>query len=146
MGVNLNSLSMGITWTSLVPNAPLGEPQLFGTGVITAIQGDDTFTSDFGMIGDLVNIFANFPLTGPPCDLTELATGSEACSGAFQIVASFEGGDATPAGGGGGPGGGGMMPVPEPMSSFMALGLALFCLWGTYQSTRRERRHLGASA
>jgi hypothetical protein len=31
-----------------------------------------------------------------------------------------------------------LIQTPEPMSSFMALGIALCCLWGTYQLTRRQ--------
>jgi hypothetical protein len=86
-----------------------------------------------------------------PCQLEKFDQPNSSCDvlSGMQIDSTgfFEGGDATPQGGGGGPGGGGMMPpVPEPMSSSMALGLALFCLWGTYQLTRRERRHHGASA
>jgi hypothetical protein len=31
-----------------------------------------------------------------------------------------------------------LIQTPEPMSSFMALGIALCCLWGTYQLTRPQ--------
>ena len=141
MGANPDSLSMNITWTSLVPNAPAGEPQLFGTGVITSISGDDTFTMDFGTVDSLVNIFANFPLSTGSCDLTQLATGAAACMGATFELAGYEGGDATP----------GSLPppppplieTPEPMSSFTVLGLALCGLWGAYLMMRRERGRSG---
>jgi hypothetical protein len=88
-----DTLAMDITWTSVVPNAPSGEPQLFGTGKITSIAGDDIFKMDFGMAGDLVSIGANFPLTTTTCDLTRLAARS--CTANF-LISSYEGGDATP--------------------------------------------------
>jgi hypothetical protein len=85
----------------------------------------------------VINIFANFPLSGP-CDLTQLAAGPPSCEVTFE-VASFEGSDATP----------GLPPppppliVPEPMPSFMVLGLALGGLWGAYLMMRRERGQSG---
>jgi hypothetical protein len=137
-GGALDSLTATITWTKLAANAPLpGEPQLFGTGVVNTSSGDAKFTGDFPVSG-VFDIFANFPLTGS-CDLTQLALGPPSCAVTFEMAA-YEGGDATP----------GTTPpppgVPEPMSSSMALGLALFCLWGTYQLTWRERRDHGAPA
>jgi hypothetical protein len=69
-----DSLTATITWTKLAANAPLpGEPQLFGTGVVTASDGDAMFTKDFPKAGTF-DIFANFPLSGG-CDLTQLALG-----------------------------------------------------------------------
>jgi hypothetical protein len=128
-----DSLTAVITWTKLAANAPLGEPQLFGTGMVNTSSGDAMFTTDFP-VGGAFDIFANFPLSSPACDLTQLALG---CSVTFEI-ATFEGSDATP--------GTTTTTTPEPMSSSMALGFALFCLWGTYQLTRRKRHHHGASA
>jgi hypothetical protein len=145
-----DSLTADITWDTVISNTaiPGSEPQLHGTGVIRpGVTGDSTFTMDFPEGGG-IDITANFfsPSGSFPCTLTDLAAGPPACAVTMQI-ASFEGGVVTP-GGGGGPGGGGMMPpdLPEPMSSITTLGLALFCLWGTYQLTRRERRDHGVSA
>jgi hypothetical protein len=130
-----DSLTVEIAWDQVVANAPLGEPQLVGTGLVISSDGDLTFTTDFP-VGGGINIVANFPLAAnSPCDLTQLA-GS--CPVTFE-VALFEGDVVTP----------GLPPlppppppqiqIPEPLSSFMALGIALCCLWGTYQVTRRER-------
>ena len=56
----------------------------------------------------------------------------------------YEGGDATPAPPGLPPGGTTpQVEVPEPMSSFMALGMALFCLWSAYLVMRRGRGQPG---
>jgi hypothetical protein len=123
-----DDLMATITWTELKANAPNGEPQLIGTAVITMSSGDSQFTGDFPM-GGTGTLFVDFPLIQPgsPCDLTELATMTN-CTVTMEM-ASFEGGDLTP----------GVPGVPEPMSSFMALGMAVCCLWGTYQLTRRER-------
>jgi hypothetical protein len=132
-----DSLTADISWTELDANAPAGEPQLFGAGVINTSSGDSTFLADFPMGGG-INIFANFPLSGS-CDLTQLAAGPPSCTVTFE-VASFEGADAAP----------GLPPppppqiiVPEPMSSFMVLGVALCGLWGAYLMMRRERGRLG---
>jgi hypothetical protein len=123
-------LTADIEWTELDANAPLGEPQLIGTGVINTSDGDPTFLADFP-VGGGINIIANFPLNGP-CDLTQLAAGP--CDVTFE-VASFEGDVVTP----------GLPPpppplieTPEPMSSFTVLGLALCGLWGAYLMMRRQ--------
>ena len=52
----------------------------------------------------------------------------------IDATAFYEGGDATPASPPGLPPGGTppQVEVPEPMSSFTALGMALFCLWSAY--------------
>jgi hypothetical protein len=129
-----DSLTATITWTELDANAPLpGEPQLFGTGKVNTSSGDAMFEMDFPA-GGLFKIFANFPLTGS-CDLTQLALGPPPvppCPVTFEIAA-FEGSDATP----------GITTTPptttpEPMSSFMVLGVALSCLWGTFEVMRRQ--------
>jgi hypothetical protein len=129
-----DDLRADITWMEVVANAPAGEPQLVGTGDITSSVGN--IATDFPAPDGMFSITANFPAS---CGLELLVAGQ--CSGNVSM-AMFEGlDDFTPFSGGGGPGGGGMMPpdLPEPMSSFMAVGLALCCLWGTYQWTRRER-------
>jgi hypothetical protein len=137
-----DSLTASITWTELDANAPLpGEPQLNGTGVVNTSSGDAMFLTDFPA-GGLFDIFARFPLSSPLCDLTQLAAGSASCPVTFEIAA-FEGADASPTS---------IIittpiittAVPEPMSSFMAVGLALFCLWGMYQFNRRGPRHAAA--
>jgi hypothetical protein len=134
-----DSLTVEIAWDQVVANAPLGEPQLVGTGLVTFSDGDDTFIMDFP-VGGGINITANFPLAAnSPCDLTQLAMGSPSCLVTFEI-ASFEGDVITP----GAPplpptGPPPQIEVPEPISSFTALGIALCCLWGRYQLTRRER-------
>ena len=91
-------------------------------------------TDDFPA-GSTINITAKFPLGGG-CDLTQLATMVD-CTATFEF-ASFEGTDALT------PGTPPLPPVPplvetpEPMSSLLGLGIALFCLWGAYLVTRRE--------
>jgi hypothetical protein len=144
-------LKANITWTEVVSNTSIStsEPMLIsvGAGMIIASSGDSAFTTAFPVGGD-IDLTLNFfsPLAGGfPCTLTALAAGSSACP-VTSMSASFEGGDATP---------GVVMTtiitttgqqVPEPMSTFTALGIALFCLWGAYQLMRRERRLHGASA
>jgi hypothetical protein len=145
-------LTANIAWTELDSNdnpttgESQGEAQLIGTGTVTGLAGDTMFTTDFS--SGVFDIVANFPPSGTAsCSLTQLALGPPPvapCEVTFEIF-TFEGSDATP-GGGAGPGGPGTPIVPEPMSSSMALGIALFGLWGTYKLTRRERRHHGASA
>jgi hypothetical protein len=146
-------LTANITWTELDSNdnlmtgEPQGESQLIGTGAVTGLAGDTMFTTDFS--SGVFDIVANFPPSNTAsCSLTQLALGPPPvppCPVTFEIF-SFEGSDATPA------------PiiittpivttpgVPEPMSSSMALGLALFCLWGTYQLRRRSRCHSAVPA
>ena len=121
-----DELRAEIISNEVVANAG-GEPQLVGTGLVLAgTTGDTAFTTDFP-VGGKFSIIGNFPLSGS-CDLTELATMVN-CTASFEM-ASFEGtADFAPGGG---------STAPEPMSSFMALGTALCCLWGTYQVTRRE--------
>jgi hypothetical protein len=128
-----DSLTATIAWTELDANAPFGEPQLLGTGVVNTSSGDAMFAMTDFPVGGLFSIFANFPLSGT-CDLTQLAAGPPSCTVTFEIAA-FEGSDATP----------GLPPpppplieTPEPMSSFMVLALALCGLWGASLMMRRQ--------
>ena len=141
-------LQANITWTEVVSNTSIStsEPQLISIGagvILSGVTGDSTFMNDFPVGGD-IDITLSFFSTNPqgfPCTLTDLAAGT--CSVTSES-ASFEGGIATP-GGGGGTGRVGTPVVPEPMSTFMALSIALGCLWGTYQVTQRGSRHHSAS-
>jgi len=132
----VDQLTAEITWTQVVANAPLpGEPELVGTAFIQSSSGDPSFMTDDFPAGSTINITAKFPLGGG-CDLTQLATMVD-CTATFEF-ASFEGTDALT------PGTPPLPPVPplvetpEPMSSLLGLGIALFCLWGAYLVTRRE--------
>lgn len=139
---NTEDLTAEITWNEVVSNAPIGEPQLIGTGMILTCSGDATFTSDFCVpgaftIGGTMGQGINFP-TG--CDLLSLASGN--CSGTTSEPAFLEGGNVIP---------GSVSPppppppppplitVPEPMSSVAALGIALCCLWSAFALFRGER-------
>jgi hypothetical protein len=122
-----DQMTMTITWNQLV-NA--GEEELDGTGVVLTSSGDTAFTTDFP-VGGATTVTGFFPTD---CQLGNFGSGPCDILAGMQI-GKFEGGDTTPGGGGGTPGGPGTPFVPEPMSSFMALGLALCCLWGAYQFT-----------
>jgi hypothetical protein len=132
-----DQLTADITWSQVVANAPLpGEPQLVGTALITSSSGDPSFMTDDFPAGSTINIAANFPLGGG-CDLTQLATMVD-CTATFEF-ASFEGTDAlTPGTPPLPPPPPPLIETPEPMSSLMGLGIALFCLWGAYRLTRRQ--------
>jgi hypothetical protein len=125
----LDQMTMTISWNQLVNG---GEPELDGTGTVLKSFRDTAFTTDFP-VGGSATVTAKFPTA---CDLAS-GFGADTCDIlASMDIGKFEGGDAIP---------GGSAPpqqpppppiVPEPMSSFMALGMALCCLWGTYQLTR----------
>jgi hypothetical protein len=126
-----DTMTMTISWNQLVNG---GEAELDGTGLILTSAGDTPFVTDFP-VGGTTTITGFFPTS---CNLMNFGSGSCDILSGVEI-AFFEGGDTPP----------GvvpplqpppfMPPVPEPMSSFMALGMAVCCLWGTYQLTRRYR-------
>jgi hypothetical protein len=125
-----DTMTMTISWNQLVNG---GEEELDGTGVVLASSGDTPFTTDFP-VGGMTTVQGFFPTD---CQLNNFGSGTCDILSGMQI-GKFEGGDLPP----------GvppfqpppfMPPVPEPMSSLMALGMAVCCLWGTYQLTRRYR-------
>jgi hypothetical protein len=85
--VGPDTLLAAITWNKIVANAPLGEPQLFGTGMVKTSSGDPDFVSDFPVDGGFSAV-AMFPLDGTTCDLVRLAQSE--CSVSVERV-SFEG-------------------------------------------------------
>jgi hypothetical protein len=122
-----------ITWTTLVI-APNAEWVLDGVGMVTGSSGDAAFVNDFP-VGGLFSVDTNLPTLA--CTGIDLPfTG---CMPDLTLV-YFEIGTASPLG---------LPPppppppplidAPEPMTSFTALGIALFGLWGAYQFSRRER-------
>ena len=129
-----DQLKMTITWNQLVNG---GEAELDGVGLITESSGDIPFVTDFPL-GGLATVHGFFPtncsLQGGNCDIL-----------AAMDIGRFEGGDATPQGGVVPP----LQPppftppVPEPMSSFVALGTALCGLWGAYVVIRRKTSQSG---
>jgi hypothetical protein len=143
-GAGLDQMTALISWDEVISNQPPpSEPQLVGTALIETSSGDPSFATDDFPAGSIIDIGANFPLNGS-CSLTQLATMTD-CTAIFEF-ASFEGTpDALTPGLPGGPQGPQTpgVPVPEPMSSFMALGVALCCLWGTYRVVRRESGQSG---
>jgi hypothetical protein len=131
-----DSLDATITWTELTAPAVSVEPQLFGTGLINTSSGDSQFEMDFPAGGGIsISSGLNFPLAPPICSLADLAAGSSNCNGLTREMSTLEGGDAMP---------GPPNTTPEPMSSLMALGVALSCLWGTRQMMRRQRDRSGS--
>jgi hypothetical protein len=104
--VGPDTLLAAIIWNKIVANAPLGEPQLVGTGVVTTSSGDPDFVSDFPVDGGFSAV-AMFPLDGTTCDLVRLAQSE--CSASVERV-SFEGSNLT-----------NMPPsVPEPRLAWLA--------------------------
>ena len=141
-GSNSDTLDALINWTT-VQDAT--EVQLQGIGVVTGLNVDPSDTSSFGtewQNGEAVQMaVAYFPIGAGGCDLATLVT--TGCLGGIVPVTMelsyFEGASVTP----GLPGlPGGPPPLtdlPEPMSSFVALGIALCCAWGMYPLIRRQR-------
>ena len=131
-----DQLKMTITWNQLING---GEPELDGIGLITESSGDTPFVTDFP-VGGTATVRGFFPTA---CSLA----GVSACDilAGMEVDGFYEGGDATPASPGLPPGGPPpQVDVPEPMSSFAALGMALFCLWSAYLVVmRRERGQSG---
>ncbi|HKM69377.1 MAG TPA: hypothetical protein VJX94_04770 [Stellaceae bacterium] len=142
-GSNSDTLTALISWNT-VQDAT--EVQLQGTGTVTTVNVDPSDTSSFGtewQMGEPVQMaVAYFPIGAGGCDLATLVT--TGCPGGIVPVTMelsyFEGASVTP-GQPGLPGGGPppLIDAPEPMSSFVALSIALCCAWGMYPLIRRQR-------
>jgi hypothetical protein len=128
-----DTLLLSIAWTEL--DNVSGEPHLIGTGTVEPGSiGDTPFETDFP-VGGSATVTGNFPKT---CSLNDLGNCNILSGMTIDSTGFFEGGDVTP--------GGSSTVVPEPMSSFAALVMALCGLWGAHQLTRWERRRYGVSA
>jgi hypothetical protein len=139
-GTNSDTLDATINWTT-VQDAT--EVQLQGTGFVTGVNVDPSDSSTFGtewQTGEAVEMaVAYFPIQSGGCDLATLVT--TGCPGDFAPITMelsyFEGAQVTP--------GPPLPPVPplidapEPMSSFVALSIALCGAWGMYPLMRRQR-------
>jgi hypothetical protein len=126
-----NTISGTINFATIIDDPAGLNPLLTGTfDYTTDPLGDQDIIGAFGA-GGMVPITLELLNEEFPTTLTDIAGMPESSLGTSDDVISgiILGAPPPPPP---------LIQTPEPMSSFMALGIALCCLWGTYQLTRRQ--------